>query len=181
MPNMLSGGPTGLSGPPAALQGALGAAPQQQPNMLAGPNAGGAQQAPIQPPDKVTLVDVAHKTSYVNAALGELMSKPNLTERDIVDSVGDMIAEQAMNTFQAAKYLADLPDNPAQLRQWVAQHYVTSKQTLQTVSEMLQAHGNMMRRAAALTQTQPGLPMANPSMLSAPPQAPTNMLSGAGG
>lgn len=187
--NMLSGAPSPATGPVASLQGTLGASPQTPaqaaPNMLAkaGQAPGAAPQAPAQPPpSKEQLLDVAHRTAYVNDALGKLIGKPNLSSRNVVDQVGNLVAEQIMDPFMAAKYLGDLPDNTPQIRQWVAQHYANSKQTLQTVTEMIHAEGAMRRRQTA----PPAVPQqaAAPQNAFTPQQAqppsapPQNMLSG---
>ena len=184
MPNMLSGSgmPSAASGngPAASLQGTLGTAPQQpSPNLLAGAGQpqGQPMQPQLQPPSKEQLMDVAHRTSYVNSMLKGIIGKPNLSPRDVIDSVGNLVAEQIMDPFMAAKYLTDLPTDTPQVRQWVAKHYVASRQSLQSVSEMLEAHGKMTRAAQnAPAPRQQGAPIGQPVALQGAP-AP-NMLSG---
>lgn len=165
-------------GPSPGLSGTLGAVPQApsqtSSNMLSGaqPQAGmprpGQPQQPIVPPSPEMLMEALHKQSYVTSALKGLLGKPNLSDRDVINAVGETVADGIMSPFQAADYLKDLPADaePLQLRQWVGQHYANASQALQTVAEMLHAHGAMTRRG--------GMPMAP----QAAPIAPQNALSG---
>ena len=63
--------------------------------------------------------------------------------------------------------LADLPTadaEPLQLRQWVAQHYANATKNLGIVSEMIAAHGAMVRRQAAAMMPPPqSAPFAQPA------------------
>jgi hypothetical protein len=153
-----------------------GAQPQQQ--QQGQPQAAQGQPgAPLVPPSHATLIDVFHRGSYVVSALKQLLSKPDLKTKDILDTVGEIVADQVMSPFDAAKYLADMPTqaDPLQLRQWVGQHYANSAKNLQTVAEMLHAHGAMTRRMA---QQPPQMmpPDASPQM-PPPDQSGGNLLS----
>jgi hypothetical protein len=123
------------------------------------------------PPSREVLVKAFHDQSYVVSALRGLLGKPNLADRDVLNAVGAIVADGIMNSFQAAGYLKDLPTDadPLQVRQWVAGHYATAAQHLQTVSEMIAAEGAMVRRRRA-QQLQA---MFQPR----PQQSPQNMLS----
>lgn len=188
--NRLAGsGPTTISGggdgPAPGLTGTLGVAPQAAPqqgpapaqNMLAqgGQAAPGGMpppqgaQAPTLPPSREKLFEVSHKQSDIVAHLRELLSKPDLKTKDILGAVGEIVADGTLSPFDAAKYLSDLPTadaEPLQLRQWVAQHYANATKNLGTVSEMIAAHGAMVRRQAS------GMPMMPPAG-----GAPANQLS----
>jgi hypothetical protein len=155
-------------GPSPGLAGTLGAAPQASPQQAPGNALGGPQQPQKPPPSMETLVDAAHKTGYVNSMLKELLSEPDLSSRTIIDSVGHLVAENIMNPFDAAQYLKDLPTDPVMIRQWVAQHYTNSAQSLHNVAAMIHMAG------AAQRQGQP-----QPQMMQ--PQAPPNMMQGNGG
>jgi hypothetical protein len=94
------------------------------------------------------LVEAMHKTSYVNSALKGLLSKPDLSTKDVLNEVGDAVAEGVMGPFDAAKELATMPPtgDSLALRQWVGQHYANSAQHMNTIAEMIEAHGHMVRR-----------------------------------
>jgi hypothetical protein len=190
--NMLAGsGPRSHSvggsadGPPAHLQGTNGATPQAAPNqptvgpgpnMLAGagtppqgpPGAAAAPPQPIVPPTLPMLIDALHKVSYVNSTLRVLLNKPDLKTKDILNEVGEAVADGVMGPFDAAKELATLPaiDDSLALRQWVGQHYATSAQHMQTIAEMIEAHGHMVRRGGqprgVMPQAQTGAPSGAP-------------------
>lgn len=184
-PTMMSGGG---DGPAPGLTGTLGVAPQAAPqqgampaqNMLSqggqaapgmtppGMSPQGAQQPP---PSREKLMDVLHKQHFVMATLKALLSKPDLAKKDVLGAVGEIVADGVMNPFDAAKYLADFPNDadPLTLRQWVGTHYANARKNYQIVSSMLEAHGAMVRRQAA------GMPMP----AGAPPfaQPPSNQLS----
>ena len=206
MSNRLAGsGPTAISGnndgPSPSLSGTLGVAPRAPPQQGAMPQnmlsrgGGAAQQpaqangtpggpqAPIVPPSKATLMEVSHKQSLITAYLKELLSKPDLKTRDILTVVGEIVADRVMTPFDAAKYLADLPNgdaSPLQLRQWVAQHYANASRNMGIVHSMIAAHGAMVRRQAAAP---PQMPQSRFSQMAPPPQmpppapAPSNQLS----
>lgn len=186
MANMLAGsgpqpgGPSSLSGPPAALQGTLGAAPQAQPNMLAGGSPqgapGGSPQQP--PPSKEQLTEMIQRTGHVNAVLKQLLSTPDLSVKDVINAVGELVAEQVMDPFMAGKYLADLPADPMQVRGWVSQHYASSVQTLTALASMIQAHGEMVRRMIASQMPQQAPQMPSSMMPQGGP--PPNMLAAHG-
>lgn len=163
-------------GPSPGLSGTLGATPQASPqtgtNLLSTPPQGMPKPVaglpPIVVPSPEKMMEALHKQSYVTSALRELLGKPDLADKDVINAVGSIVADGIMSSFQAATYLKDLPTDaePLQLRQWVGQHYATASQHLQTVAEMLSAHGAMMMRG--------GQPMAP----AGPPMA-ANALSGA--
>jgi hypothetical protein len=183
-PTMMGGGG---DGPAPGLSGTLGVAPQAAPqqgalpaqNMLAqGGQAppGGmpppqGSQAPALPPSKEKLMDVLQKEHFVMATLKALLSKPDLAKKDVLNAVGEIVADGVLSPFDAAKYLADFPNDtePLTLRQWVGTHYANVRKDYQTVSSMLEAHGQMMRR---LGRTQ--MP---PQMAQSP--GPINQLSAA--
>ncbi len=198
--NRLAGsGPTqmggGGDGPAPGLTGTLGVAPQAAPqqgampaqNMLSqggqaapGMNPGmppqGAQQPP---PSKEKLMDVMHKQHFVMATLKGLLSKPDLAKKDVLGAVGEIVADGVMNPFDAAKYLADFPNDadPLTLRQWVGTHYANARKNYQVVSSLIEAHGQMVRRQAAaqmMPQMMPQGSQMTPQMM---PPAPVNQLS----
>lgn len=157
-------------GPSPGLSGTLGATPQAAPqqqssNMFSAaaprPMPGGPQ-APVAPPSHEAMTEAFQKESFVSSALKELLGIPNLSTKDILDTVGNIVAEQIMSPFQAAQSLKDLPptDDSMTLRQWVANHYARSMQSLQTVSEMIGARGAMMRRMGL---AEPQIPPSAPS------------------
>lgn len=181
-PTMMGGG--GGDGPAPGMTGTLGVAPQASPqqapaapqNMLA--QAGQAAPAMMRPgmpqgaqqppPSPQRLMEVMHKQHFVMATLRELLAKPDLAKKDVLGAVGEIVADGVMNPFDAAKYLADFPNDtdPLTLRQWVGTHYANSAKNYQIVTKMLEAEGQMRRRAAM------GAPMPPPQM-----PAPANQLS----
>lgn len=172
------GGPM-LAGPPMA--GPQGP-PQAPGNMISQPLPGGPQgapQAPIVPPSPEKLKEVLTKQSMMVASLKQLLGEPDLKTKDILDSVGELVAEQAITPFMAAKSLSDLPPDgdSLKLRQWVGQHYANATQSFQTVSSMLAAHGAMMRRQQAGGAAMQPPPVQGPEpQIPAPP--PSNQFSG---
>lgn len=174
-PNLFAGN---APAPPAPMGGGVPppqAGPPAAPaNMIAGGPPPGGPQEPAVPPSLPQLTEALHKTSYVTSMLSGLLSKPDLSTKDILDDVGDMVAEQVMSPFMAAKYLSDLPpdDDSLKLRQWVGQHYATTAQSLQTVAEMVAAHGQMTRAQGGPVPA-PVAPPAGPAP--APAQPPPMM------
>lgn len=167
MSNLLAGaGPTpsgaggNADGPPLSMQGTNGATPQASPNqpapnMLAGggmPPGGlprpGAAPATIAPPSIGKLHEVYHKQAYTLSALKGLLNKPELSTKDVLNEVGEAVANGIMGPFDAADQLKTMPavDDSLAIRQWVGQHYANASQALQTVSEMIAAHGEQTRR-----------------------------------
>lgn len=151
------GGGGNADGPPTNLQGTLGATPQAAPtmgaNMLAGgapgaPQGAGGPQQQIVPPSIEKLHEVYHKQAYTVHALKGLLGKPDLSTKDILSEVGDAVADGILGPFDAARELETIPPggDSLQLRQWIGQHYANASQALQTVSEMIAAHGQMTRR-----------------------------------
>lgn len=161
-PQMASGG---SDGPSPTMTGTTGNAPQASPdngNMLAGSPPQG--QSPQQPPSKEQLLNAFHKTSIVNEELKGILGKPELSVRDVIDVVGNIVSQEVMSAFDATNYLKDLPPDgdSAKLRQWVAGHYTKSAQTLQTVAEMLHAEGQAGRDQAQMAAQQASpMPMTN--------------------
>jgi hypothetical protein len=189
--NLLAGSGPGVQGPQAdgpspSIQGTLGAAPQAAPDQPTAPSGNmlmqGAQQprqgqqAPMVPPSYEKLKDVLHKTSYVNSMLKGLLSKPDLSTKDILDDVGEMVADQVMSPFDAAKYLGDLPpgDDSLALRQWVGQHYATSAQSMGQVLDLIQGHGQMTRGMASPQQAPAPQQMGPPPAQMQAQPMPTN-------
>jgi hypothetical protein len=183
-PNLFAGGAAPPQGapiaapavplPPGGPSPAVSAPPPPGAgNMIGGPPRG--PQMPAAPPSLPQLTEALHKTSYVASMLSGLLSKPDLSAKDILDDVGEMVAEQVMSPFMAAKYLSDLPPDgdSLKLRQWVGQHYATTSQSLQTVAEMISAHGQMMRGQAPGAPAQPSVaaPVASPSPAQPPMMA----------
>lgn len=181
------GGPTappdGGGGPPQA------GPPQGVPNMLAqpqgappgAPGAPDQQQPPVAPPSPEMMKEALTKQSMMAATLKQLLGKPDLSTKDILDSTGELVAEQVLSPFAAAKSLADLPPDgdSLQLRQWVGQHYANATRDLQVVSSMLAAHGQMMRQQQAGAPAL-GVPAPPPQGAPAgPPPAMSNQFSGA--
>lgn len=179
MTNLLAGagpmpqGGAGAQGPSPGLASTLGAAPQAAPqttsgapqNMLSGAQPQGQPGArPVAPPSREKMAEAIQKESFITGALKELLGIPDLSAKDILDTVGNIVAEQVMSPFQAAQSLKDLPssDDSLTLRQWVANHYVRSMQSLQTVSEMMGAHGAMTRGIAPGGQPQVPQPASTP-------------------
>ena len=189
--------PGASDGPSPGLSGTLGVAPQAPPqttsNMLSGPSqnsvqrmptaAGSPPPAPLVPPSREKLLEAFSKTAYLNQELKSLLSKSDLSAKDIITATGQAVADSVMSSFQAASYLKDLPatDNSLELRQWVAGHFGNSSKTLQTVAEMLAAHGAMTRRVgAAPPQGVPQQPQAAPpqNMFSRPAPPPQTSMVG---
>lgn len=193
-PNLLAGaGPQGTSGgagAPAPMQPAPGGPLQAPPNNMlsqGGPSAppmGAAgpgappQSAPVVPPSPEMMKEALTKQSMMTSSLKQLLSKPDLSTKDILDEVGEMVAEQVLSPFMAAKSLSDLPPDgdSLKLRQWVGQHYANATKSFQTISSMLAAHGAMMRQqgAAPPMQEPPQAPTPQPSQ-----SPPANQFSGA--
>ena len=189
-------------GPSPSLSGTLGVAPRAPPQQGAMPQnmlsrgGGAAQQpaqangtpggpqAPIVPPSKEQLFEVSHKQSLISAYLKELLSKPDLKTKDVLMSVGEIVADGVLSPFDAAKYLTDLPtadSPPLQIRQWVAQHYANVTKNMGIVHSMIAAHGAMVRRQAAAP---PQMPQPRFSQMAPPPPqmpppapAPANQFS----
>lgn len=152
--------------------------PQGPINMLSSPQGGGA---PPQLPTQDQLIEALHKVGYLNHELKQLLSKPQLETKDILDGVGQAVGDQIMSPFMAAKYLSDLPPNAdsLQLRQWVGQHYATTAVNLKKIGQMIAAEGAMRRRMQGQQAPMGAQPMqgAPPSPMGAAPPPPPNALA----
>jgi len=106
--------------------------------------------------------------------LRELLAKPNISPRDVINGVGHLVSEQIMDIPMAAKYLSDLPQGSDQLRQWLTQHYVASAANLKSVAQMLHAR-SAQSAPAPNNMAPPQMPM-QPNVPTAPNmmQAPSN-------
>lgn len=172
---MAAGAGGNADGPPLSMQGTNGATPQAAPNQPTAPNmlAGGGTPAggppspgmppPIVPPSIEKLHEVYHKQAYTVHALKGLLNKPDLATKDVLNEVGDAVANGILGPFDAATQLKTMPpnDDSLALRQWVGQHYANASQSMQTVSEMIAAHGHMTRRNAMAAQMQSQPQMQN--------------------
>lgn len=69
--------------------------------------------------------DLAHKrTQSILSTMGSLVSKPDLTQKDVLLNVANAIKDGTTTAEQAVRYTQDLPSDPGQLRQWVQQKFV---------------------------------------------------------
>ena len=162
--NMMAGPtPSSVPSPPVPSNPQVQQGPSP-PNALAGPQ-------PPAPPTNEALIDAAHKTGYINSMLRELLAKPNISPRDVINGVGHLVSEQIMDVPMAAKYLSDLPAGNDQVRQWLTQHYVTSTSNLRSIAQIIQTR--MQATPPPMPNAAPQMPMqqnapAAPNMMQAP-------------
>jgi hypothetical protein len=103
------------------------------------------------PPKQVHLSevkDVVLKQATIDRALKDLLKEPGPVKRgQVVDMAVSLVAKQVMSPQAMAGYLADLPEDGMQIRQWAAQHAKNVEQGLDQLLQLL--HG------AAAPQTAP--------------------------
>ena len=130
MPNNLVAG--------SAMGNGATQAPPAQGNALARP-----PTASPTPPKQVQLSevkDVVLQQAAIDRSLRSLLKEPGPVKRkQVIDVAIDLVAKRAMSPQQMAGYLADLPEDPVQMRQWVSQHAANVEKGLDQLLQLL--HG----------------------------------------
>lgn len=82
-------------------------------------------------------LDLANKhLTNMNNRIGSLLAMPNVTQKQVISSVGDAIAEGAITPKIAAQELASMPNDPAQLKGWLTEHLVRNLDSQQKVQAL---------------------------------------------
>jgi len=155
MPNNLVGSAMGngaTQSAPAAvspgagnqLAAAAGAPPQQMPGAPASPATKQVQLSEAK--------DVLRKQGAIDRQLKGLLKEPGPVKRkQVIDVAVNLVAERIMSPQEMAGYLADLPEDGMQIRQWVVQHAKNVEQGLDQLIGMV--HGvDAQQPAAGMTQ-----------------------------
>ena len=99
--------------------------------------AGAIKQLGLQPDDMQAHAD---KSAYMVSSLGTLLRKPGeITPRDVVNAASTAVANGIAQPSDAVKFLASLPDDPAQIRPYLQQHFNAA------IAAAVQSHGLAQR------------------------------------
>jgi hypothetical protein len=129
-------------------------------------------QTVIQPHQVAEQADIA---AYSAQAFGALVRKPELTDKDIIGTVGQAVADGKITASNAVKFLAGMPQDPAQLKPWMSQMYMQAiTNAVQLRAHQAGATPSAPQQAAPLPQGQ----MMQPPMQASPepPQATNPMM-----
>src|SRR3954466_3385283 len=107
------------------------------------------QQAPHSPQE---LAKALTRTSYQAQALGALARKPGVTDKDVISSTGQAVADGHVTAAEAVTFLAGMPAD-AQLKPWLDQMYLRN-----------------LSAAVRLSAMQAGAPVPQPQPQQAMPQ-----------
>lgn len=81
------------------------------------------------------------RLNNLRTTLGGLLANPNVTRRDVVAAVGQLLAlpesERPFSATVAASQLAQLPDNPEAIRQWLMTHLASTQAGLSHLQQFL--------------------------------------------
>jgi hypothetical protein len=142
------------SGAPAQGMPAQSAPPGQQ------MTAAIAQHIGSMPPQK--LAQAQSRADYLVHAFGTLARMPNLTFKDVIAMAGQSVADGKATPQEASAEVANLPQNPTQLRAVIAQRFK---------AEIISA-------SLLSGSQQPAQPQGAPPMSSAPAMAPAGPAPG---
>jgi hypothetical protein len=78
------------------------------------------------------------RLNTLRSTFGTLVTKPDLTQRDVINAAGSLVAGRVLPHQFIAGQLATMPNDPAKLRQWVQQHL---NQVMSTQERMNAAYG----------------------------------------
>lgn len=140
--------------------------------------AGKAQQPAAQPQEAPhspqELAKAVTRTSYQAQALGALARKPDVTDKDVINSTGQAVADGHLTAADAVKFLASMPPDD-QIKPWLDQMYLRNLSAAVRLSSM-QAGAPVPQaqpqQAAPMPQGQMQPPQASPE----PPQATNPMM-----
>jgi hypothetical protein len=117
-------------------------------------------------PDK--LKEAIHKSSILDAALSAILSKSTggkVSRSDVINAMVQIVAQGVMSPVSAAGFMADIPEDPSALREWVQRH---ADQTQMALGQMIYAqHGSEAADQTGATQPTEGMP--TPDQGGAPP------------
>jgi hypothetical protein len=137
-------------------------APPDDPSQAAAPDTGDPGTDPSTPtlasagidPEKIK--DAIHKVTVVDAKLSKILDTSTggkVNRGDVVDAVIQIVAEGIMSPQTAAGFLADIPEDPSDIREWVQKH-VTQAQT--GLAQLVYAiHGSAGEQEQAQAGDQP--------------------------
>lgn len=107
------------------------------------PNAAQQPEAPQEAPTGATLEearDAIRKQSVICQKLTSLLMEGGpVPKKKVVQVCTEIVAERVMSAQAIAGYLADLPDDPEAIREWVEKHAVEAENGLDQILEMV--HG----------------------------------------
>ena len=79
--------------------------------------------------------ELAYKQNdSVRQALGGLLATPNFTQDDVLRTANGLISSGAISRDQAMQAFASMPNDPAQLRNWVIQHAAAADKGAQLIA-----------------------------------------------
>lgn len=94
-----------------------------------------AMQAPPPPqmPPPVATKEQVHDAIAKNTlsiqAMAKLLGKGSFTNKDVVNTLADLVSSGSVPAKQAAAEIANMPDDPQTLRLWVMNHYMQTVET----------------------------------------------------
>jgi hypothetical protein len=89
--------------------------------------------------------EAIHKLSAVSASFDALLNKGTVTRKEVVDAAIKLVARRIMSAQSMAQTLKDLPQDPADVREWlqrIADGTVKSEQGLHQLLSGIRAPGH---------------------------------------
>lgn len=104
--------------------------------------------------------DVIKKQATIDKRLRRLLEKGGpVARKDVVQVAVNLVAERVVSAQTMAGYLADLPEDPDAVREWVEKHAVEAENQLSQLLDML--HG--IDAPASDQPAATGMPVAPPA------------------
>lgn len=92
-------------------------------------------------PSPKDIKDAIHNQSFIDSRLRGLLEEGGpVARKDVIQVATEIVAERAMSAQAIAGYLADLPEDPQDVREWVQRHANSAEQSLQQL--MIALHGS---------------------------------------
>jgi len=96
--------------------------------------------------DPELLQKAIHKMAVVTSRLTTVLEKPTVTRSAIIQMMTEIVADDAMSPQTAATFLADIPEEPDDIREWAQRH---SDKGHELLAQMAYAqHGSAQEEAA---------------------------------
>src|SRR5882672_5725380 len=137
MPNNLMNGAMPAASADGALAGA-GELASQGPQVDAT-----ALQTPPAAPSGISIsevYDAIHKQSVVDRKFRQMLDEGGpISRKKVIQAATEIVAERVMSAQAIAGVLADLPEDPDAIREWVQEHAQTIKTQLQQLLQLV--HG----------------------------------------
>lgn len=110
-------------------------------------------------------------TLMIDSKLRRLLAQDGpIKRKDIIDMATEIVAERGMSAQAMAGYLADLPEDPQDIREWVQRHANAADQSLNQL--LIALHGSEMPKTA-MGGPAGGQMSGGPASQATPPTVPS--------